>query len=403
MRDQITQVLIQDYAINRFSDWPTFDVLGDISTYGELWHGAKETADSMAIIFEADPNSMVGAQLLLDLTKYSDKLLARRCLKGHPLVDALHINDFPTLAVFRRGERTPVLIAELRRLLLTELEEFLTNDQDNKDVAFSSRKNKTSNICNENPEKCKMLYYVSEIDMLKAMRYAVFREVGRNGGNLSGPNLTALYSFVDALAQHFPTTSLDVSNNDTEVMLPNSARARVIFTHMRDFLDSHGLDEPLSVDDWQSEFLRAEVDQGNPFPVTTDWEHCKGTSPEFRGYTCGLWTTFHALTVSSFKNGINDVSYRPLPVLQSIRDWVGSFFGCEHCRKHFLKMTMRTFKMEANVSYFRSTLVDNLSKTILVLNSISILGQKIRGCVPLPLESSQHCECTSQGPRHRGS
>ncbi|KAE9554184.1 hypothetical protein FO519_002605 [Halicephalobus sp. NKZ332] len=349
MRDQITQVLIQDYAINRFPDWPTFDVLGDISTYGELWHGAKDTAESMAIIFEADPNSMVGAQLLLDLTKYSDKLLARRCLKGHPLVDALHINDFPTLAVFRRGERTPVLIAELRRLLLAELEEFLTNDPENKELAFSSRKNKTTNICNEHPEKCKLLYYVSETDMLKAMRYAIFREVARNGGYLAGANLTSLYSFIDAVAQNFPTTSVDPSNNDTEIILPNSARARVVFTHMRDFLDAHGLEEPLSVDDWQSEFLRAEEDQGHPFPVNVDWDHCKGTTGEFRGYTCGLWTTFHALTVASFKNGANDVSFRPLPVLQSIRDWVGSFFGCEHCRKHFLKMTTRTFKMEANV------------------------------------------------------
>uniref|UniRef100_A0AC34QV21 Sulfhydryl oxidase n=1 Tax=Panagrolaimus sp. JU765 TaxID=591449 RepID=A0AC34QV21_9BILA len=350
MRDQITQILIQDYAINRFPDWPVFDVLGDISTYGELWQGAKESADTMAIVFESDPNSMIGAQLLLDLTKFSDRLLARRCLKGHPLVDALHINDFPTLAVFRRGERTPVMVAELRRLLLHELEEFMTNENPDKDVVYSSRKNKTTNICAENPEKCRALFFVSETDMLKAMRYALLREVARNGGYLTGANLTALYSFVDTLAQTFPITTFDSSlGNDTEVFLPNSSRARIVFTHMRDFLDAHGLDEPLSVDDWQSEFVRAEEDQGNPFPISADWDHCKGTSPEFRGYTCGLWTTFHALTVASFKKSGEDVSYRPLPVLQSVRDWVGSFFGCEHCRKHFLKMTTRTFKMEANV------------------------------------------------------
>uniref|UniRef100_A0AC35G3C9 Sulfhydryl oxidase n=1 Tax=Panagrolaimus sp. PS1159 TaxID=55785 RepID=A0AC35G3C9_9BILA len=350
MRDQITQVLIQDYAINHFEDWPTFDVLGDISTYGELWHGAKESADTMAIVFENDPSSLIGAQLLLDLTKYSDRLLARRCLKTHPLVDALHITDFPTLAVFRRGERTPVLIAELRRLLLNELEEFLHNERENNDVVFNSRKNMT-NICTENPEKCKSLFFVSETDMLKAMRYSLLREVPRHGGYLSGANLTALYSFVDILAQSFPTTTMDSLNNDTEVILGSSARARVVFTHLRDFLDAHGLEEPLAVDDWQSEFSRAEEDQGNPFPISGDWEHCKGSTPSFRGYTCGLWTTFHALTVSAYKNGINDVSknFRPLPVLQAIRDFVGSFFGCEHCRKHFIKMTTRSFKMEAQV------------------------------------------------------
>lgn len=37
--------------------------------------------------------------------------------------------------------------------------------------------------------------------MLKAVRYAVYREVPRKGDHLSGDNLTALHSFVDALAK----------------------------------------------------------------------------------------------------------------------------------------------------------------------------------------------------------
>uniref|UniRef100_A0A914C3Z0 Sulfhydryl oxidase n=1 Tax=Acrobeloides nanus TaxID=290746 RepID=A0A914C3Z0_9BILA len=351
MRDQLTQVILQDYAINRFDDWPNFDILGDITTYGELWHGAKESADNMAIIFESDTSSLVGAQLLLDLTKYNDRLLARRCHKSHPLVDALHINDFPTLAVFRRGERVPVLIAELRRLLLSELEEYLRNENNfrERDIAFSSRRNRTD-ICAANPEKCKVLYYASEQDMLKALRYALLREVTRSGGYLHGSNLTALYTFVDALAQHFPQVSLtNLGGNETEVLLDHSARARMVFMQLRDFIGSRGFNEPLSADNWQTEFIRAEQAQGNPFPVTLDWDHCRGSSAQFRGYTCGLWTTFHALTVRAFKNSANDVSFRPLSILHSIRDWVGEFFGCEHCRNHFLKMTTKTFKMESQV------------------------------------------------------
>jgi hypothetical protein len=49
--------------------------------------------------------------------------------------------------------------------------------------------------------RCKVLYYASEQDMLKALRYALLREVTRSGGYLHGSNLTALYTFVDALAQ----------------------------------------------------------------------------------------------------------------------------------------------------------------------------------------------------------
>lgn len=33
----------------------------------------------------------------------------------------------------------------------------------------------------------------------------------------------------------------------------------MVFTHMRNFLTARGLDQPLSTDDWQAEFVRAEV------------------------------------------------------------------------------------------------------------------------------------------------
>lgn len=37
--------------------------------------------------------------------------------------------------------------------------------------------------------------------MLKATRYALFREVARTGNSLVGVNLTALYTFISALAE----------------------------------------------------------------------------------------------------------------------------------------------------------------------------------------------------------
>jgi thiol oxidase len=49
------------------------------------------------------------------------------------------------------------------------------------------------------------------------------------------------------------------------------------------------------------EFFLQE-DQGRPFPVNGDWDHCNGSTPVLRGYTCGLWTVFHVLTISAYKN-----------------------------------------------------------------------------------------------------
>ncbi|PIO64290.1 Erv1 / Alr family protein, partial [Teladorsagia circumcincta] len=83
----------------------------------------------------------------------------------------------------------------------------------------------------------------------------------------------------------------------------------------------------------------------NPFPVNASWQHCKGTTPTFRGYTCGLWTTFHALTVHTYIDTIKDNNVNALKPLKSIQGWVRGFFGCQHCKNHFMNMTTNILPM----------------------------------------------------------
>ncbi|VDK54403.1 unnamed protein product [Anisakis simplex] len=296
MRDQLTQAILTEYANNKYSDWPVFDFLGDVKTYTELWSGTPQSVGKMAIVFEGASDSLIGAQLLLDMSRYDDELTGRRCLKSHPLVEALHIKDFPAMAIYKRGERRPILNAELRRMLFNELEMFLSQSAPQhfqKQLLSNEVHSNFSSIdCDLQPEICRTRYYVSELDILKATRYALYREVARFGDNFRGSNLTALYVFMSALA---------------------------------------------------------EEKNGLPFPIKEDWEHCKGSDPKFRGYTCGLWTTFHTLTIQSFLNGFNDTDFNPLSPLQAVRGWVDNFFGCRYCRDHFIRMTTKTFPMDVNV------------------------------------------------------
>lgn len=158
--------------------------------------------------------------------------------------------------------------------------------------------------------------------MLKAMRYALFRESARTGAPLQAANLSALYEFTSLLADTFPTTTIEGASDNsvsrhfykgnfkigkfqTVLHLDRSSRAVRVFSRLRDFIAEKGLEAPISVEDWQKEFLAAEEEAGHPFPLNTNWEHCAGSSTQYRGYTCGLWTTFHALTVSAFKNWQN--------------------------------------------------------------------------------------------------
>lgn len=103
----------------------------------------------------------------------------------------------------------------------------------------------------------------------------------------------------------------------------------------------HGKKRAISIATWQNQFLNTERVYGYPFPTNASWEHCKGTSAGFRGYTCGLWTTFHAITVSAYMHGLQN----PLRPLLCIKDWVANFFGCLDCRQHFLHMTSTLYPM----------------------------------------------------------
>ncbi|KAK2493861.1 hypothetical protein MC885_020890, partial [Smutsia gigantea] len=72
------------------------------------------------------------------------------------------------------------------------------------------------------------------------------------------------------------------------------------------------------------------------------WVGCQGSLPELRGYTCSLWKLFHTLTVQAGTHpevldgtGLED---DPQAVLQAVRRYIRTFFGCKECGDHFEEM-----------------------------------------------------------------
>uniref|UniRef100_A0A1I7RWS0 Thioredoxin domain-containing protein n=1 Tax=Bursaphelenchus xylophilus TaxID=6326 RepID=A0A1I7RWS0_BURXY len=112
MRDQLTQAIVAENDQHHFPDWPNFEPLKPIATYNEIFEGVPETIDKKILVFEENPQSLVANQLILDMQQYSDKIAIQKCRKGHPLTEALHISDYPTIAVYKRGEHEPIMQAE---------------------------------------------------------------------------------------------------------------------------------------------------------------------------------------------------------------------------------------------------------------------------------------------------
>uniref|UniRef100_A0AAY5EJN8 Sulfhydryl oxidase n=1 Tax=Electrophorus electricus TaxID=8005 RepID=A0AAY5EJN8_ELEEL len=76
------------------------------------------------------------------------------------------------------------------------------------------------------------------------------------------------------------------------------------------------------------------------------WVGCQGSSTALRGYPCSLWTLFHVLTVqaASRPDALANTALEedPLAVLQTMRRYIGTFFGCSECGRHFEAMAQES-------------------------------------------------------------
>jgi thiol oxidase len=118
---------------------------------------------------------------------------------------------------------------------------------------------------------------------------------------------------------------------------PTKPQGTIFLEHLRDWVLS--MEDVIKGD----EFLKKvdSLEKSLDFVMEPkEWIGCKGSHHRYRGYTCGLWTMFHALTV----NAASQNKKRPTPgsdnVLKSILQYVKYFFGCDGCSKHFQEMAV---------------------------------------------------------------
>nr|CAH8830473.1 unnamed protein product [Trichobilharzia regenti] len=71
---------------------------------------------------------------------------------------------------------------------------------------------------------------------------------------------------------------------------------------------------------------------------------CRGSKPHFRGYPCGLWTLFHALTVQQYLLSTSKSEPQVDSVAHALNRFVPRFFSCTYCAFHFALNTANIVK-----------------------------------------------------------
>ncbi|EEZ99710.2 sulfhydryl oxidase 2 [Tribolium castaneum] len=161
---------------------------------------------------------------------------------------------------------------------------------------------------------------VFQMDLETALRYSLKHEIATTK-TIEGEKLQVLRAYLTILRKYFPF------GHGGQLFLTELA------------MKASG--ESVQGSELAEVISRAEAENSYVFSSPQQWLACRGSSPAFRGYPCGLWKLFHFLTVNSAEHNVNNRRADPLEVLSVMHGYVKNFFGCQDCSRHFQEMALK--------------------------------------------------------------
>lgn len=293
------------------------------------------------MIFE-NTDSRLGVEVILDLHNIHS-LQIRRVTSDNELLCVMNkVTKFPTLIVFGRNESQKVINVKIptRQGVRRAIKDYIISKGVNIDetmgttVSHDIAQHNTEKVPQttlavqenqEQPSPKKTDDYMYQLDLESALRYSINHEIPLTK-SINGEKMEVLRKYHTLLAAYFP-------------LRRNNAYLEVI----RDIVTSKN---SITGEEYSRLMKTTEDDMA---PVYSGpprrWIGCKGSTPSYRGYPCGLWTMFHMLTVNFALEQNKDVfqtfSADPAAVLRVMHGYIGTFFGCADCAAHFVEMAAK--------------------------------------------------------------
>ncbi|KAM9446170.1 sulfhydryl oxidase 2 [Clarias gariepinus] len=281
-----------------------------------------------AVIIE-DGESYIGREVMLDLMPYEGVVVKRALNSEKVLMEKLGITTTPAAYLFYpNGTHAGMDVQKKIRFFFSSFLKLLpgvhrkqTSVQQPEKAAIKDQS--TSDLFREF-DKSK----VYMVDLESGLHYLLRVELAAHK-TLEGAELKTFKDFVTVVAKLFPGRQSVVKLLET----------------LLEWLISLPLDKiPYeAILDLANNKMRIS---GLHLSERVQWLGCQGSSVALRGYPCSLWTLFHVLTVqaASRPDALANTALEddPLAVLQTMRQYIGTFFGCRECGKHFEEMAQES-------------------------------------------------------------
>ncbi|RZC37276.1 Evr1 Alr and/or Thioredoxin domain containing protein [Asbolus verrucosus] len=302
-----------------------------------------------------EPETYLGAEVALDLHKTPNIIVRYAFSNNSDLVSHFRINKFPVVIsldhnnnhqIFNIGSNSrEQLKAVIGNFLLSKRIKVTDDTPKNKEIFtgkwLDAEVPDMSSLIQERARQAlkerikKMGDVVFQMDLETALRFSLKHEVA-TVKTIQGEKLDVLKNYLTILRKYFPFGQggqLFLS----ELLMAVSNTNQIKGSKVAEIIS------------------RAEEEDSLVFSSPQQWLACKGSSPSYRGYPCGLWKLFHYLTVNAADQNINNRIANPLEVLGVMHGYVKNFFGCADCSQHFQDMALK--KGMRNVSSLDSSVL----------------------------------------------
>uniref|UniRef100_A0A9J8DAV8 Sulfhydryl oxidase n=1 Tax=Cyprinus carpio carpio TaxID=630221 RepID=A0A9J8DAV8_CYPCA len=272
----------------------------------------------LALVFERK-DSYVGREVTLDLLQY-ENIAVRRVLDTETsLVSKFGVTDFPSCYLYNSSGHISRLkvLSEARTFYSYALQRLPGVVRTGKPQIPITDLIKNSTLQEWRPFN-KTRVYMSDLE--SALHYSLRVELSGHI-SISGDDLIALKKYINVLAKYFPgRPSVKSALKTVDSWLQQQKGVEIKYSDFRDVLDN------------------TVQTSDAVLPEGVQWVGCQGSQAQFRGYPCAVWTLFHTLTVQAKEMSSPD----PQEVLQAMRSYVSSFFGCRPCATHFESMAQES-------------------------------------------------------------
>ncbi|XP_045052960.2 sulfhydryl oxidase 2 isoform X2 [Desmodus rotundus] len=319
----VRQAMIDFLQNHTGANWPpACPVLDPIRPSDVLSLIDKRSGRYAAVIFESN-GSYVGREVILDLIPYENIAVKRVLDADQAFLEKLGVSSLPSCyVIYPNGSHGLINMVKPLRSFFSSYLKSLPNVR------------KKSLLLPEKPSEEEDAGVVVWREFDRSKLYTADLESGLHcllrvelaaHRALAGAELRTLKDFITVVAKLFP----------------GRPPVRRLLEMLQEWLASLPLDRiPYNaVLDLVDNKMRIS---GIFLTNQVRWVACQGSRPELRGYTCSLWTLFHTLTVQAGARpeALDGTGFEgdPQAVLQTIRRYVHTFFGCKECGDHFEEM-----------------------------------------------------------------